>query len=76
MIRYYVIHRLGGPYWEKLCPRSCESTARGRSGTQTECTVSPNTDRPGPVNIIFIYFPTENGDNRLLEKLFVLFIQD
>ena len=30
------------------------STARGR--TQTEGTVSPNTDRPKPVNNIFIFF--------------------
>ena len=21
-INMYVIHQLGGPYWEKLCPRS------------------------------------------------------
>ena len=48
-----VIHRLGGPYWEKPCPRSCEG------GTQTKGTVSPNTDRPWPVNITFYFFPTE-----------------
>ena len=30
------------------------STASG--GTQTEGTVSPNTDRPRPVNNIFIFF--------------------
>ena len=30
------------------------STAEG--GTQTEGTVSPNTDRPRPVNNIFIFF--------------------
>ena len=29
------------------------------TGTQTEGTVSPNTDRPRPVNKIFIFFPTE-----------------
>ena len=28
-------------------------------GTQTEGTVSPNTDRTRPVNNIFFYFPTE-----------------
>ena len=33
------------------------STASG--GTQTEGTVSPNTDQPRPVNNIFIFFPTE-----------------
>ena len=27
--------------------------------TQTEGTVSPNTNRPRPVNNIFIFFPTE-----------------
>ena len=51
----YVIHRLGGPYWEKLCPRSwVPPTALG--GTQTEGTVSPNRDRPRPANNIFIFF--------------------
>ena len=43
----YVIHRLGGPYWEKLCPRSW---------VPPEGTVSPNTDRPTPMNNIFIFF--------------------
>ena len=33
------------------------STASG--ATQTEGTVSPNTERPRPVNKIFIFFPTE-----------------
>ena len=33
------------------------STAGG--GTQTEGTVSPNTDRHRPVNNTFIFFPTE-----------------
>ena len=33
------------------------STALG--ATQTEGTVSPNTERPRPVNKIFIFFPTE-----------------
>ena len=33
------------------------STAEG--GTQTGNTVSPNTDRPKPVNNIFIFFPNE-----------------
>ena len=28
----YVIHRLGGPYWEKLCPRS--EYSRGRYSDQ------------------------------------------
>ena len=27
-------------------------------GTQIEGTVSPNTDRPRPVNNIFIFFPS------------------
>ena len=34
--------------------REVLSTASG--GTQTEGTVSPNTDRPRPVNNIFIFF--------------------
>ena len=46
----YVIHQLGGPYWEKLCPRSRVRVL------ETEGTVFPNTDRPRPVNNIFIYF--------------------
>ena len=33
------------------------STASG--ATQTEGTVSPNTERPRPVNKMFIFFPTE-----------------
>ena len=42
--------RMGGPYGEKLCPRSWVP------GTQTESTVSPNMDRPRPENNIFIFF--------------------
>ena len=41
--------RMGGPYWEKLCPGSWVP------GPQTEGTVSPNLDRPRPVNNIFIF---------------------
>ena len=52
----YVIHRLGGPYWEKLCPRSRVPPNTAEGGTQTEGTVSPNTDRPRLVNNIFIFF--------------------
>ena len=33
-------------------------STRALGGTQTEGTVSPNTDRPRPVNNIFIFFPT------------------
>ena len=51
----YVIHRLGGPYWENTVPEFL-STARGRNVLETEGTVFPNTDRPRPVNNIFIYF--------------------
>ena len=42
----YVIHRLGGPYWEKLNSRSW-----------APLNTSPNTNRPRPVNNIFIFFP-------------------
>ena len=38
----YVIHRLGGPLGEAV--------------PEVEGTVSPNTDRPRPVNNIFIFF--------------------
>ena len=31
-------------------------STRALGGTQTEGTVSPNTDRPRPVNNIFIFF--------------------
>ena len=43
--------------WEVRIWRNCArglSTAEG--GTQTEGTVSPNTDRPKPVNNILIFF--------------------
>ena len=33
-----------------------EVLSTAESGTQTEGTVSPNTDRPRPVNNIFIFF--------------------
>ena len=55
----YVIHRPGGPYWEKLCPRSRvrpEAADRGPYSRQIEGTVFPNTARPRSVNNIFIYF--------------------
>ena len=32
-------------------------------GTETEGTVSPNTDRPRPVNNIFIFFTTKFQEN-------------
>ena len=42
--------------WEVV--RSERNCARGLKygGTQTKGTVSPNTDRPRPVNNIFIFF--------------------
>ena len=56
----YVIHQTGGPYWEKLCPRSwIPPSAYGlrlRAVHKTEGTVFPNTDRPWLVNNIFIFF--------------------
>ena len=55
----YVIHRLGDPYWEKLS-----------GGTQTKGTVSPNTDRPRPVNnfLFFSYL-----DLKVLRKFSFIF---
>ena len=52
-INIYVIHQQGGPYWEKLCPRSW---MRHQAVFKTEGTVFPNTDRPRLVNNIFIFF--------------------
>ena len=46
----HVVHRPGGPYW--------------RSGVlKTGGTFSSNTDRPRPLNNIFIYFFLENEGN-------------
>ena len=48
--------------WEvrigKDCARGLEYRPRplAEGGTQTEGTVSPNTDRPRPMNNIFIFF--------------------
>ena len=49
--------------------REVLSTASG--GTQTEGTVSPNTDRPRPVNNSFIFFPLRFKSSRkiLLQPL-------
>ena len=43
---------------ERNCARGLEYRPRPTAlgGTQTEGTVSPNTDRPRPVNNIFIFF--------------------
>ena len=50
IVHILFIHRLGGPYWEKLCQRSKVPVLKN-SGT-----VSPNTDRPRPVSDMFIFF--------------------
>ena len=64
--------------WEVRTGRNCAQgleyrprpTASG--GTQTEGTVSPNTDRPRPVNNIFIFFTTKFQENFSASKLCVL----
>ena len=48
--------RAGRPVLGETVPEVL-STASG--GTQTEGTVSANTDRPGPVNNISIFLPAE-----------------
>ena len=53
------------------------STARGRrprAVLETEGTVFPNTDRPGPVNNIFIYFLILNYESKIQTHCVVLFI--
>ena len=46
--------------WEVHIGRNCTRGLEYRvASTQTEGTVSPSTDRPRPVNNIFIFFPTE-----------------
>ena len=55
----YVICRLGGPYSEKLWPRSWKCCPRPQaegSIFKTEVTVFHYTDRPKPVNNLFIFF--------------------
>ena len=55
--------------WEvrigRNCARGLEYRPRPTAsvGTQTEGTVSPNTDRPRPVNNIFIFFTTTLQEN-------------
>ena len=58
-IYIYVICRLGGPYSEKLWPRSWKCCPRPQaegSIFKTEVTVFHYTDRPKPVNNLFIFF--------------------
>ena len=53
------------------------STARGRrprAVLETEGTVFPNTDRPRPVNNIFIYFLILNYESKIQTHCVVLFI--
>ena len=55
--------------WEVRIGRNCALGLEYRprptasDGTQTEGTVSPNTDRPRPVINIFIFFPTKFQEN-------------
>ena len=54
----YVIHQPGGPYWEKLCPRSWippEAVGRGRYPRQRAQFFPIRTDLV-LVNNIFIFF--------------------
>ena len=64
----YVIYRAGGPYGKKLCPRL--STGR----TQDQGHSFSHTDRPSPVNDMFIFFPAVNWFYRLL-MLFTQLLQ-
>ena len=47
----YVIYRAGGPYGKKLSPKSWP-----RAVLKTKGTVFYHTDRPRPVNNLFIFF--------------------
>ena len=61
----YVICRLGGPYSEKLWPRSWKCCLRPQaegSIFKTEVTVFHYTDRPKPVNNLFIFFLSLSND--------------
>ena len=61
----YVICRLGGPYSEKLWPRSWKCCPRPQaegSIFKTEVTVFHYTDRPKPVNNLFIFFLSLSND--------------
>lgn len=58
----YVIQQLGGPYWEKLCPRSW--IPKTVLVLNSEGIVFPNTDWPRLVNNIFFF---ENL-NKILAK--------
>ena len=57
--------RLGGPYSEKLWPRSWKCCPRRQaSGSifKTEVTIFHYTDRPKPVNNLFIFFSSLSND--------------
>ena len=65
----YVIHRPGGSYREKMPKTVPEvlSTAQGRrprAVLKTEGRVFPYTDRPRPVNNVFIFFCNFGGETR------------
>ena len=54
----YVIYRAGGPYGKKLCPRSwVRPEAEGRGPcSRPRAQFFSHTDRPRPVNNLFIFF--------------------
>ena len=59
LLYIYVICRLGGPYSEKLWPKSWKCCPRPQaegSIFKTEVTVFHYTDRPKPENNLFIFF--------------------
>ena len=74
MARRYICYLPGGrSVWEKTVPEVL-STARGRrprAVLKTKGTVFSHTDRPSPVNNIFIFFPAVNWFYRVLMHGFV-----
>ena len=69
----YICYLPGGrSVWEKTVPEVL-STARGRrprAVLKTKGTVFSHTDRPSPVNNMFIFFPAVNWFYRVLMGLF------
>ena len=62
----YVIYRAGGPYGKKNCARGLEYDPRPkpRAVLKTNGTDFSHTDRPSPVNNIFIFFWTSSFRKR------------
>ena len=64
MKNIYVIYRAGGPYGKKIVPLVL---SRPRAVLKTKGTVFSHTDRPSPVNNMFIFFfPAVNWFYRVL----------